>query len=252
MNEPKSVAQGNPASSPVSSSLDQGGGTPAQAVQHKPFTAKQQAIWDLTRPLGEGGQGKTRAEAAAMLGISAPVVSKTLQACYRKKGIRHAKGQFSVSSALEVKDPAKAAAILDAITEPAALKKLKEAYAECGLPESVSSALVRRLKAKYYGAVTATKNLKASEIAQLFSEKIDLAARYMDDKTAGEASFRDLALAATAMAEKRQLMRGEPTQIISDHERKQLHELLPLAIAEVQRRGLTIQGVVTEKTVEPG
>jgi hypothetical protein len=52
------------------------------------------------------------------------------------------------------------------------------------------------------------------------------------------------------MIEKRQLLRGEPTQIISDAERKKLHELLPLAIAEAQRRGLTLDGQVTERIIE--
>ncbi len=44
------------------------------------------------------------------------------------------------------------------------------------------------------------------------------------------------------MVEKRQLLRGEATVIVSDLERKKLNELLPLLIAEGQRRGITIEG----------
>jgi len=228
-----------------------GAQTPARPnpVLGKPLTAKQQTIYDLSRPFSEGGQGKKRIEVAAIMGISVPVVSKTLAVVYRKLGF--AKRPGSRYRLTEVEKPEKAAAIIDAITEPEALVKLKQAYKECGLPEGVSSRLLSRLRTKYFGAITQTRNLKASEIAQLFSEKIDLAARYMDDKTAGEASFRDLALAATAMAEKRQLMRGEPTQIISDHERAKLHELVPLLIQEAQRRGLTVEGQVLEKVSGP-
>ncbi len=205
------------------------------------LTTKQKAVWDLKQA------GKTYKEISAAIGIAKSTVSWTLQACYHKLGL---KGPTAPLNRTEEKNPEKLAAVLDAMTEPAGIVKLKQAYAEAGLPQGVSEALVRRLKTKYFGAVTQTRNLKASEIAQLFSERIDLAARYMDDKTAGEASFRDLALAASAMAEKRQLMRGEPTQIISDHERKKLHELLPAFIEEAGRRGVTVQGQVTEKIVE--
>ena len=86
----------------------------AQAVP-KALTAKQQAVWDLTRPVSEGGQGKTRAEAAAILGISTPVASKTLQACYRKKGLKRVRGQMQTS---EVKNPERAAAVIDVATNP--------------------------------------------------------------------------------------------------------------------------------------
>lgn len=226
----------------------------AQAVPKRDKTAlteKQQAVWDLTRPVSEGGQGKTRAEAAAILGISAPVVSKTIQVCYRKKGVKRVAGQMQ---SVEVKNPEKAAALIDIATNPELeLKfgKLSDAMREAGLPPAASQAIIRRLRTKFYGAVTAVRNLKTQEILDMLGQKIHLALTYMDDKVMGEASFRDLALGTTAMIEKRQLLRGEPTQIVSDAERAKLHELLPLAIAEARRRGLTLEGAVTEKLVEP-
>jgi hypothetical protein len=51
------------------------------------------------------------------------------------------------------------------------------------------------------------------------------------------------------MIEKRNLLRGEPTAIISDHERKKLHELLPALLEEAKRRGavtLDEKGAVIE------
>jgi hypothetical protein len=110
---------------------------------------------------------------------------------------------------------------------------------------------MRRIRQKYFGVVEATRSLKSGEIVDALNHRIDLALRYMDDKTMSEASFRDLALGTTAMIEKRQLLRGEPTSIISDADRMKLHELLPRAIAEAQRRGLTTEGQVTEKVLEP-
>jgi predicted transcriptional regulator len=107
----------------------------------KPLTAKQQAVWDLTRPVAEGGLGKTRAEAAAIVGISAPVVSKYLQACYRKKGIKHEHGRPSVPSTqgVEFKNPEKAAALIDAATEPEAkLENISRVFKDYGLPPATS------------------------------------------------------------------------------------------------------------------
>jgi hypothetical protein len=65
------------------------------------------------------------------------------------------------------------------------------------------------------------RSLKSGEIVDALNHKIDLALRYMDDKTMSEASFRDLALGTTAMIEKRQLLRGEPT---ADHFRRRARE----------------------------
>ena len=52
------------------------------------------------------------------------------------------------------------------------------------------------------------------------------------------------------LIEKRQLLKGEPTQIISVDERKTLNQLLPLLIVEAQRRNVEIPGAVVEKTIE--
>ena len=255
MNEPKAnPSPAQPADVPSSSSSGDSSVSLAAGFARDPtkFTAKQQRIWDLTRPVSEGGEGKTRKEAASILGISAPVVSKTLQACYRKIGTRKSKG--SGMRAIEVANPEKAAALIDAATKPDAefkLGRVRDALREAGLPPAASEALIRRLRTKFYGGITAVRNLKTQEILDLLGQKIHLALTYMDDKVMGEASFRDLALGTTAMIEKRQLLRGEPTQIISDAERAKLHELVPLLIQEAQRRGLTVDGQVTERTVEP-
>lgn len=214
-----------------------------------PLTKLQQRVWDMRQ------EGKSLAETAAALDMAISNVKKTRCVCLRKMGvsskdaIREGNAAQRITSRIETQRPDYAAAVMDAITEPEALTKLKDAFVACGLPGKVSDALIRRLRTKYFGAVTELRSLKASEIADMFSQKIDLAARYMDDKTAGEASFRELAFAATAMAEKRQLMRGEPTQIVSDLERKRLNELLPALIAEGRRRGITIDGEVVEKLV---
>lgn len=211
----------------------------------KSLTAKQQAIWDLRE------SGKTYKEIAAELGISYRVVHRTIFACKGKLGQRNSPGERDREGhkALQVRDPELAAAAIDAMTDP--LHKVKEALVLAGLSNAVSDSVLRRLKVKFFGAVMEVKALKTQEIVRVIEEKLDMIRFYLDDKVMAEASARDLMLGMGVLVEKRQLLRGEPTQIISDLERKRLHELLPLAIAEAQRRGLIIPGQVLEKTVGP-
>lgn len=199
-------------------------------------------------------EGKTRAEIAHILGISQPVVSKTLQACYKKLGLRKSDRPINTTGA-EFRAPELAAAAIEAAADPisqsmnAAIERVNEQLKAAGLPGKVTEAMVRRLRVKYANAVTATKELRTNEILQMIGEKIDLAAVYLDDKVFAEASARDLMLGLGVLIEKRNLLRGEPTQIISDHERSKLHELMPLLLHEAKRRSLTIDGQVTGKEV---
>ena len=251
--EQTSAAQVKPTANPPSSDGTQPPARPNRALG-KPLTAKQKMIWDMKRPVSEGGLGKKSHEIASALNISIPVVRKTLVVAYRKLGLTPGKVGSYVMVGTEFEKPEKTAALIDAATTPEAdlkLGKIREALREAGLPPAASEALIRRLRTKFYGAFTAVKNLKTQEILDLLGQKIHLALTYMDDKVMGEASFRDLALGTTAMIEKRQLLRGEPTQIISDHERAKIHELVPKLLEEAQRRGLTVEGQVTGKVIEP-
>lgn len=213
---------------------------PASPRDGAALTLKQQAAYDLKV------QGKTRAEIAHILGISESVVSKTLQACYRKLGIKKkAGGQEGPGRGLEITNPERAAAIVDALSDP--LHKVQEALKLAGLPEKVSQSVLKRLRVKFYGAIHEVKALKTNEIVQMCEEKLDMIRFYLDDKVMAEASARDLGLMAGVLIEKRQLVRGEPTQIISDYERKKLHELMPAMIEEAKRRGaVTVDGETGE------
>jgi DNA-binding CsgD family transcriptional regulator len=205
-----------------------------------PITAKQQQAWDLRQA------GRTCDEIARIMGIASRVVDRHIAAAKKKLGMTDAQVQAD-SAAMrqlsEFKHPEAAALLIDAATDP--LANLEEAYAACGLPRQTAKAIIRRFKTRFSGGYTPTVNLKTSDIEEKLGHKIDLTLSYIDDVVAEQASLRDLALAATALIEKRQLVRGEPTQIISDLERKKLNELLPALIAEGQRRGITVEGVAT-------
>jgi hypothetical protein len=199
------------------------------------LTEKQQRAYDLKK------EGKTYNEIASIEGVSHSVICKRLRVAYKKLGLPSRDvGQKALppTSGVEYRDPEAAAAMIDAASDP--LAKVKDALAACGLPERVSDAMLKRLRVKFFGAVHEVRALKTQEITRMLEEKIDMVRYYLDDKVMAEASARDLMLGLGVMIEKRALLRGEPTQIVSDHERKKLNELVPLLIAEAQRRGRTI------------
>lgn len=228
-----------PAASGSSSSSSGPSGSPQAGVA---LTLKQQAVYDMKVA------GKTRAEIAHILGISQPVVSKTLQACYKKLGLKK-RDRPEPNRGAEHTNPEFAAAVLDAGTEP--LQKIRDACEAAGLPPVASMALLRRMRIKFAGLTQELRALKTNEILDLLDKKIHLGLHYLDDVAFAGASGRDIMLGLGVMIEKRQLLRGEPTQIISDHERKKLHELMPALIAEAQRRGAVTVDGKTGEILEP-
>jgi hypothetical protein len=244
LSNPDSAAQ--PLPTEPSSSSPEAGAAPAVPKKDrslgKPLTAKQQAVWDLKQ------KGKTYKEIAAELSLSWPVVGKYLRAVYKKLGMSNGAPGKSLATGQEYKNPEKFAAVMDAVTDP--LNRLADALRAAGVPPGAAEAILKRIRVKFYGAMTEVRNLKKMELDEMLGKKIHLMLSYIDDKVAAEASARDLSIGVAQLIEKQQLIRGEPTQIVSDHERKKLHELLPLAIKEAQRRGLTLEGTVTEKIVE--
>lgn len=219
--------------------------------QRRTLTAKQQRIWDLKRPIADGGEAKTYDEIAAIVGISNPVVGKTLHVIYKKLGITNGRERAATAQTVEAANPDRAVAILDAMTEPDKYNHLKDALKACGLPANVSDKMIHRLRVKYTGALTEVRNLKTNEILNMLGEKIHLGLQYLDDKVFAEASARDIMTGLAQLIEKRQLLRGEPTSIISNDDRKKLSELLPALMAEGKRRGITMEGQVTERAVGP-
>jgi hypothetical protein len=203
----------------------------------KALTAHQQKMWDLH------AGGKPRQEIADEMGLSVNNVSKTLTIVRRKLGItaEMAKKLAAEGSTLEHKKPEQVAALIDGLTDP--FKKIKDACDAAGLPSGVSERLLKRMKAKYQGVTREVRRVKSHEIAHMLEDKILMMGDYLDDQVVAAASARDLALGMSALIEKRALLRGEPTAIISDHERKKLHELLPALIEEGKRRGITLDGV---------
>lgn len=210
----------------------------------KELTAHQQKLWDLHTA------GKARAEIAEAMQISPNNVSKTLTIIRKKLGVKDNPKARGAALRVENSNPALAAAAIDYITEPLEAS-IKQFATETGVNYSTAKALVKRIQARNGQFISQVRDLKTQELSSMIGSKIHLMLGYLDDAVVAQASARDLSMAIAQLTEKRQLLRGEPTAIISDHDRKKLHELAAPLVAALQRRGITLDGQITERTVEP-
>lgn len=204
------------------------------SARRRPLTEKQQTVYDLHEK-----EGKSFREIAAMLGRGETTISECYKvACQKLAGGRvENKGQQPIESTLPAE---RAAELIDKVTDPFA--RLVDVAKECGIRPSVVEGLAKRMRTRYQGVASEMRAVKTKELVHKLDERINHAIGYMDDYIMGEASFRDLAMGTAQLIEKRQLLKGEPTQIISVDERRTLNELVPLLVREAQRRGITIEG----------
>ena len=118
----------------------------------------------------------------------------------------------------------------------------------CGLPQKTAHQIVKRLETRYQPVVDEVKKVTTQSILSQIDEALPLAlSRMSDEDLVKKASYRDLATGMGIMIDKRQLLRGEPTQILSLEKRQQMDALAPAIVAEIERRGLkTIDADYTE------
>lgn len=116
-----------------------------------------------------------------------------------------------------------------------------------GVKPGVVTALVKRLQAgDPTVAVSEREPVKrmttSAEFIDAFQDRLSMVLGYVDEVALSQASLKDLAIAAGIFTEKVLLLKGQPTQIIDFTSRQQLQALLPRALAEAKRRGITLEG----------
>lgn len=134
--------------------------------------------------------------------------------------------------------PGQEAAAVDAITDR--LHTIKDIAESCGLPESTTKQLLARLETRWQPLSAELQRVKTQDLVGLLEDRAWRALQYLDDYALAGASAKDLAITIGVLIEKRQLLRGEPTQIMTSSDRQSLNDLLPLVMREAQRRGYTI------------
>ncbi len=142
---------------------------------------------------------------------------------------------------------AKGAALAGAVADPWA--NLAKAIELCGLNVARTKRLVARM-IKLEPVIEKARDATTAEIQSLLNEKAYLLLSSMDEEAIAKAGLGDLARAAGIVLDNRQLLRGEPTQIMGHDDRKQLNELIVKVVEVAHKRGLIDlkKGEWTDKT----
>jgi hypothetical protein len=203
-------------------------------------------MWDMYRPAEEGGQGLNRHQIAAAMDLSVNNISKTLTIIRRKLGQQ----KTSADNRMEVKDPDKAQMFVEALSQPNITKEDAAKLLGYKSGDHINQKMFARLCNVYAAPLAEKKRMKLEQLKAILEDQLHRSARFMTDDKLAEASARDLAVAQAAWIEKLQLVKGQPTAIISDHERKQMNELGTALLNEMRRRGITIDGQA-QRVAEP-
>jgi len=86
------------------------------------------------------------------------------------------------------------------------------------------------------------KPLTLGEMADACDTKAGEILQLMTKESIQKATLAQKAQAFGVLIEKGRLLRGESTQIITHDDRRELKDLLPALVKEVEKRGLTLEG----------
>ena len=149
----------------------------------------------------------------------------------------------------ETQDPEVVAGAIELLGNPL-LDSVAKAARDVGLPKKVVDALRRRLDRQFLPAKLAVQDVKTSQLLALTSDRAQRVLDSVSDWDIQQASLKDKAIAVGIFIEKRQLLAGEPTQILSFNDRKHLDQLARELIRESHRRGITIDVDPVDQSVK--
>lgn len=135
-------------------------------------------------------------------------------------------------------DMIEALAALEQINTP--VDDILRSCREVGMTRGQSLALVERLAVRKAGYQHEFTRITTRSLITKIEEKIAMVMHYLDEFGIASATPKDLAVIFSLLVEKRQLLLGEPTQILSMQERKHINELIPELVKEAKNRGMTI------------
>ena len=150
---------------------------------------------------------------------------------------------------IALQEPDGQATALDMLSEP--FSRFMQLGEELGLSKDVLRRVVQRIKARYQPVLSELHDVKAGEMLKLLDDRAHRALLYMDDSVMAAASGKDLAIMVGVLVDKAQLLRGQPTAILSTEERMSLRDLMPEMVREIRRRGLVIDATADEIIVTP-
>ena len=106
--------------------------------------------------------------------------------------------------------------------------------------------LHERMMANYQPITRELREIKTSELVAKLEDRLSMALDYLTPAKMDMSTAKDLAIVIGVLAEKRQLLSGEATSIISVEDSRQLNEVMPRLLAEAERRKLDLNRGVIE------
>lgn len=114
------------------------------------------------------------------------------------------------------------------------------ACGKLGIRSGMANALLDRLKRLDGAKIKIVDEIGDEELAGRYGQKIQLLLSYLDDFAMSRSSAKDLVGSIGTLTDKRQLLRGEPTQITRLEDVKKLDELGAMLKTEMKHRGKII------------
>ena len=153
-------------------------------------------------------------------------------------------------NATELKHPEKFAEFFIRFTENPECNVTQLAR-DVGLPTGTADALVKRLETRYLPLTNAVEKVTTKTIKRDIETALPkLLKRLADDDLIKAANLRDISVATNILIDKRQLLMGEPTQILTVEERRTLNEITPALVQEMARRNMPVLDVEYEDVVD--
>ena len=108
------------------------------------------------------------------------------------------------------------------------------------MPESTAHAVIKRLETRYLPLKANIEDVKTETLLGLVSTNARRVLERVSDEDIDRASLKDKAIAAGIYVDKRQLLSGQPTAILSWEERDHRDKLWDAVLREAQRRGYIV------------
>lgn len=133
------------------------------------------------------------------------------------------------------------AAILAADTDP--LASVASVARAAGLSDDAAKMLIHNVRQRYAPVERELREVKVGQLVKLLENLAFDALTGITPEELKHASPKDKAIIAAVAIDKRALLRGEPTTIISVEERKNLGELQQALLSEIRRRNLVVENI---------
>ena len=140
----------------------------------------------------------------------------------------------------------KVAELLVDLLNPVNEESYKQLGKKHGFCDKAVKALHTRMMTVYQPGFHELRDISSRDLLKKVESRLNSALDHMTEGKMALSSAKDLSVIVGILAEKRQLLRGEPTQIVSVEESKRIQDLLPLIVEEAMRRGMHINGPVIE------